>query len=58
MEGGKEVSFSRFLADQKIASSWGKNTFWGILWHEQQDIACCQTHSDYGPPKMSLKSAA
>ena len=23
--------------------------------HEQQVIACCQTHSDYGPPKMPLK---
>ena len=25
--------------------------------HEQQVIACCQTHSDYGPPKMPLKLA-
>ena len=33
----------------------GKNAFWGILQHEQQVIACCQTHSDYGPPKMPLK---
>ena len=24
MEGGKKVSLHRFLADQKIASSWGK----------------------------------
>ena len=31
--------------------------FWGILWHEQQVIACCQTYSDYGPLKMSLKLA-
>ena len=33
----------------------GQNAFWGILYHEQQVIACCKTHSDYGPPKMSLK---
>ena len=26
-----------------------------LLGHEQQVIACCQTHSDYGPPKLSLK---
>ena len=35
----------------------GGGVFWGILWHEQQVIACCQTHSDYGPPKMPLKLA-
>ena len=35
----------------------GKNVFGGILQHEQQVIACCQTHSDYGPPKMSWKLA-
>ena len=53
-----------FLADQKIANSWKKNVFGGILWHEQQGtaccqqvIACCQTHSDYGPPKMPFKLA-
>ena len=28
-----------------------KNVFWGILQHKQQVIACCQTRSDYGPPK-------
>ena len=35
MEGGKKVSLSRFLADQKIASSLKKRekkkAFWGIL---------------------------
>ena len=31
--------------------------FWGILQHEQQVIACCQTHSDYEPPKMPLNLA-
>ena len=51
MEGGKkEVFLCRFWAEQKVAS-------WGILLHEQQAIACCQTHSDYGPPKMPLKLA-
>ena len=34
-----------------------KNAFWGILLHEQQVIAYCQTHYDYGPPKMPLKLA-
>ena len=28
---GKKVSLHRFLADQKIAISWGENAFWGIL---------------------------
>ena len=59
-DGGweKKVSLQRFLADQKTASSWEKkNAFWDVLQHEQQVIACCQTHSDYGPPKMSLKLA-
>ena len=31
MEDGKKVSLCRFLAGQKIASSWKKNAFWGIL---------------------------
>ena len=52
MEGEKKVPLHPFLADQKIVSLWGKNVFWGIL-----VTACCQTHSDYGPPKMSLKLA-
>ena len=30
MEGGKK-KLRRFLADQKIAISWGKNAFWCIL---------------------------
>ena len=51
MEGwGKKVSLRLFLADQKIAISWKKC----VSGHEQQVIACFQTHSDYGPPKMSL----
>ena len=57
MEGGeKKCLFVLLLDDQKIASL-RKNAFWGILQHEQQVTACCQTHSDYGPPKMSLKLA-
>ena len=31
MEGGEKMSLRRFLADQKTASSWGKNVFGGIL---------------------------
>ena len=27
-----------------------RNAFWGILKHEQQVIAYCQTQYDYGPP--------
>ena len=30
----KKVSLRRFMADQKIVSSWKKNAFWGILRHE------------------------
>ena len=33
------------------------NAFWGILKHEQQVIAYCQTQYDYGPPNMPLKLA-
>ena len=28
-----------------------------ILQHEQQVVTCCQTHSDYGPSKTSVKFA-
>ena len=49
MEDGKKLSFLCFSADQKIASLWRKErAFFGILYHEQQVIACGQTHSDYG----------
>ena len=57
MEGEQKVSLRRFGANQKIASSWGGKAVWGILLHEQQVIACFQTHSDYGPPEMPLKLA-
>ena len=44
MEGGEKESLRRFLADQKIASSWGwgggGDAFWGILKHEQQTSYC------------------
>ena len=46
MEGRKNRSLCRFLADQKIACVLG-----------QQVTACCQAHSDYGPPEMSLRLA-
>ena len=47
MEGGKEISLHQFLADRKIKSLWKKCVL-GL-------IVCCETHSDYGPPKMPLK---
>ena len=47
----KKVSFRRFLADQKIASSW-KHFYFGA-----SRIARLRTHSDYEPPKMFLKLA-
>ena len=47
--GWKKVSLRRFLADQKIASSWGEKMRFGASYS--------QAHSDYGPPKMSLKLA-
>ena len=51
MEGEKKVSFRRFLADQKIASSWKK------MYFGASRVARLRTHSDYGPPKMFLKLA-
>ena len=53
MEGEKKVSLHCFLADQKITNLWKKC----ILGREQQVIACCQTHSDYGPAKNAFKLA-
>ena len=58
MESGKKVSLhcflADFLADPKFVSLWKKC----ILRHPiAQVIACCQTHSDYRPPKMALKLA-
>ena len=61
-DGGweKKVSLRRFLADQKIASPWGKKeekkeAFLGILQHEQQVIAYCRTQYDYGASKNAFK---
>ena len=50
MEGGKNV-FASFFGWPEDREFMEKNVFWGILQHEQQAIACCQTRSDYGPPK-------
>ena len=49
MEGGKKGSLQVHcvLANQKIAILWGKKC---VLGHEEQVIACCLTHSDFGPP--------
>ena len=46
----EKKSLHCFSADQKIASLWKKCVL-GHPKHEQQVIACCQTHFDYGPPK-------
>ena len=56
MEGGKKCLCVVFWLTRR---SWvhRKNAFWGILQHEQQVTAYCQTHYDYGPPKMPLKLA-
>ena len=52
---GKKLSLHRFPADQNIGSvSMGGKGFFGILWHEQQILACCQTHYDNGPSKVTL----
>ena len=58
MGGGQKVSMCRFLAAQKIASSWRKKKRKkrSVLGHPvARVIASCQAHSDYGPPKMPLK---
>ena len=54
MEGGKKCLCIIFWLTRRSRIR-GKNMFWGILQYKQQVIACCQTHSDYRPPKMSLK---
>ena len=53
--GGGGYLFGRWGGD---GGSWG----WGgagghPIQHEQQVLACCQTHSDYGPSKIPLKLA-
>ena len=59
MEGGKKSVFASFFVRPEdrefVGGGGGGDAFWGILQHQQQAIACCQTHSDYGPPKMPLK---
>ena len=50
------MSLRRFLFDQKIVIPWKKC----VLGHpiaRATIFACCQTHVDYGPPKMLLKLA-
>ena len=56
MEGGKKCFCIIFWLTRRLQFC-RKNVFWGILYHEQQVIACCQTHSDYRPSKMPLKLA-
>ena len=53
--GLKKASLHRFLADQKIASSWGeKNAFFRHPIARATSFACCQTHSDYSPAKLAV----
>ena len=51
MEGEKKVSLHRFFGSPEDHEFVEKNVFWGILKHEQQVIAYCQTQYDYRPPK-------
>ena len=57
MEGGKNKSLRRFFGWPEDLEFVEKNAFCGILLHEQQVIACCQTHYDYGHTKRPLKLA-
>ena len=59
VEGGKKKCLCLvFLLTRKSrVRRKKKKSFWGILKHEQQVIAYCQTLYDYGPPNMSLKLA-
>ena len=57
MEGGKKRCLCVVFWLTRRSRVRRKNAFWGILQHEQQVIAYCQTHYDYGPPKMPLKLA-
>ena len=57
IEGGNKMYLRRFLADQKIVSLCGKKCVLGHPIARATSYSCCQTHSDYGPPKMSLKLA-
>ena len=57
-DGGRKTSvFVSFFLLTRRSQFRGKNAFWGILYHEQQFVACCQMHADYRPPKMPLKLA-
>ena len=55
--GGEKSVFALFLVWLKCQEFEGKLQFGGILQRQQQVLACCQTHSDYGPSKMPLKLA-
>ena len=56
MEGGKKCLDLIFQLTKQLRVH-GKNVVSDILWHEQQVVACCQIHSNYGPLKMPLKLA-
>ena len=57
MDGGEKGVFASFFGRSENREFVGKMRFGGILKHEQQVTACCQTRSDYGSPKISLKLA-
>ena len=57
MEGGKKCLCVIFWADQKITSSQKKKCFGASYSKSNKVIAYCQTHYDYGPPKVPLKLA-
>ena len=50
MEGGQKVCGVIFWLTRRSRVR-RKNAFWGIVLHEQQVIAYCQTHYDYGLQK-------
>ena len=44
MEGGKKVSLHRFLADQKIASSWGGKMRFGASYSTSNKLLLVDRH--------------
>ena len=57
MEGGGKVSLHRFWLARR---SWvrGRNMRFGASYSTSNKLLLVARHSDYGPPKMSLKLAA
>ena len=54
MEVGKKVSLRRFFRLTRRSRVRGKKKRFGASYSTiNRFITCCQTHSDYGPPKIS-----